>query len=339
MLRYLEKLCSLRGVSGDEREVREYIKAEVGPYSDNVDEDVLGNLIVFKKGKKTPKKRIMLCAHMDEVGVIITDITESGFLKFAEVGGMDRRAIIGKAVLLGKSGVFGVIGCRATHLTKRDERDKIPKTEDMYIDIGVKSRADAEKLVSPGDTGTFDTRYAGFGSGFVKARALDDRAGCAVMMELIRSDLPVDCAFAFTVQEEVGTRGAFVAASRIQPDIALVIETTTAADFPDVRADKKVCAVDGGVVIPFMDGGAIYDRELFYLLTGVAEKNGIKWQTKTVIAGGNDASAVQRSGGGARVLAISVPVRNLHAPACVMSLSDFDAQLRLCSLFLDAMGD
>lgn len=336
---FLKKLCSLRGVSGDEGEVREYIKGEIEGYCDSVTEDALGNLIVFKKGCKTPVKKIMVCAHMDEVGVIITDITEDGFLKFSEVGGMDRRTVMGKRLVIGEGGVFGVIGNKATHLAKREERDKVPKLEDMYIDIGAPSRAAAEALVSPGDTGAFDTQYGEFGSGYIKARAIDDRAGCAVMLELIKSELPVDCHFAFTVQEEVGTRGALVAAAEIAPDIALIVETTTAADFPDVRADKKVCVLNGGVVIPFMDKGTIYDRELYSLIRGTAEANQIQWQTKTMIAGGNDASAVQQSGSGAKAAALAVPVRNLHTPVCVMSTSDFEAERELCALFLGAVGD
>ncbi|MEL4106132.1 M42 family metallopeptidase [Oscillospiraceae bacterium WX1] len=339
MLELIKALCEKSGVSGTEDAVRALIRARAEKCADRVTEDVLGNLIVFKKGRKTPKKSIMLCAHMDEVGVIVTDIADDGTLKFAPVGGIDRRVLFGKAVLLGPSRVYGVIGSKAYHLVKKDEREKIPPVEDMYIDIGAASREEAIKSVALGDTGVFDSGLRTFGNGLVKARALDDRVGCAVLLKLLESDLPVDATFVFTVQEEVGTRGALVASYRVAPDIAIIIEGTTAADLPSVSSGKKVCFVGKGAVIPFMDGGTIYDRELFALATTVAEEHGIPWQTKTTVAGGTDAAAVQRSLGGVQTLAISAPLRYLHSPACVGALDDFDAVFKLCGLLLEKVGE
>jgi endoglucanase len=281
----------------------------------------------------------MLCAHMDEVGVIVTGITDDGFLKFDCVGGIDRRVLIGKTVYIGDNGIFGVIGNKAVHLVKKEDRDKIPQLDDMYIDIGAKDKSEALKLVSLGDTGAFDPSVIEFGDGFIKAKALDDRAGCAVLLKLIESELPVDCTFAFTVQEEVGTRGAAIASFRVMPDIALIVENTTAADLPSVPSSKKVCSVGKGVVIPFMDKATIYNRELYNTLTALAEKNNIPWQTKSMVAGGTDAGAVQRSRVGVMTAGIAAPVRNLHSPSDVACVRDLEGMYRLAELFLKEIGD
>ena len=262
MLNTLKELCRLRGVSGDEDEVRRYIEEKAAPCADGVRTDALGNLIVFKKGKKPAGNRLMLAAHMDEVGIIITRITDEGFLKFGFVGGVDRRVAIGKPVVIGKNKVPGVIGLKAVHLVSREERKKVPKTEALYIDIGAKDRQAAEKLVELGDYGVFVCEPEEFGDGLFKARAIDDRVGCAVMLKLLEEDLPLDVTFAFTAQEEVGTRGAFGAAFSVTPEIALVLETTTAADLPGVEACRRVCYPGRGPVISYMDGGTIYDREI-----------------------------------------------------------------------------
>ncbi len=186
---------------------------------------------------------------------------------------------------VGENKVFGVIGNKAIHLVKQEERSKTIRTEDMYIDIGAFSKEEAEEMVSPGDTASFDGRITDLFRRRIKAKALDDRVGCAVI-NLIERELPIDCYFAFTVQEEVGTRGAFGAAFRVKPDIALVLETTTAADLPSVKGVKRICTPGKGVVIPFMDGGTIDDRGLYKMMTAAADENKIPWQTKTMIAGG-----------------------------------------------------
>lgn len=338
MLDTMETLCCLDGVSGCEDEVREYILERVMPFADEIRTDPMGNLMVFKRGACTPAKRVMLAAHMDEVGLIITEITEDGYLRFDTAGGMDRRVLMGKRVFVGAGRVLGVIGSKAIHLTTAEQRKSLPEIREMYIDIGAKNREEAVSHVSPGDTAAFDDSVIRFGDGYVKAKALDDRIGCAAMVELIESQLPCDCWFAFTVQEEVGCRGAAAAAGTIEPEVSLILETTTAADIPGVDGADKICELGKGVVIPFMDRGSIYDRELYRLLGRLAEENGIAWQTKSRIAGGNDASAFQRAAGGARVAAISVAVRNIHSPACTAKLSECEDQLELARLFLREMA-
>ena len=338
MIELLKALCAMDGVSGDEDRVRAWIQTQAEPWADEIRTDPLGNLIVFKKGAKSAKNRLLLCAHMDEVGLIVTRVTEEGFLKFDFVGGVDRRVAIGKPVALGPDRIPGIIGLKAIHLVSREERKKTPRTEALYIDIGAPDRETALKLVQPGTCGAFVTEPEEFCDGFLKAKAIDDRVGCAVMLSLLKEDLPMDVTFAFTVQEEVGTRGAFGAAFSVRPEVALVLETTTAADLPDVPGHQRVCAPGKGPVISYMDGGTIYDRQLFELLRDAAEEQGIPWQTKEYIAGGNDARAIQRSRAGVRVAAVSAAVRYLHAPASVGSVADFENMRRLTRLFVERIA-
>ena len=335
MRELVEKLCLLPGVSGDEDRVREFIIENIKDYVQELRVDNMGSVIALKKGAQPGDKKVMLAAHMDEVGVIITNIGDDGYLKFSFVGGVDRRVAIGKAVRIGRNGVRGIIGLKAYHLVSDEEEKKVPKVSEMYIDIGAESREAAEKLVTLGDTGAFESDFVSFGEGKVKAKALDDRVGCAVLVDIIKNcDLPYDTYFAFTVQEEVGTRGAFGAAFSVTPDVALVVEGTTAADIPTVSPEKQICKVGGGAVIPFMDGGTIYNRELFDLLTACAEDEGIKWQTKEYIAGGTDASAIQRSRAGVKAAGIAVPVRYIHSPSTVTSWEDIEGMRRLAEAFL-----
>ena len=332
MLELLKELCRLNGVSGAEDPVRNFIQTQAQPYADSLRSDALGNLIVFKRGKKSTGNKLLLAAHMDEVGVIVTRITEEGFLKFDFVGGVDRRVAIGKPVVLGENEIPGLIGLKAIHLVSREE--EVPKTDALYIDIGAKDREEAEKLVPPGTYGSFVGAPQEFGRGFLKAKAIDDRIGCAIMLELLKEDLPLDVTFAFTAQEEVGTRGAFGTAFSVSPEVALVLETTTATDLPGVEGARRVCAPGKGPVISYMDGSTIYDRDLFEDLRRLAEEHGIPWQTKEYIAGGNDARTIQRSRSGVRVAALSAAVRYLHAPATVGSLADFENIWKLTRLFL-----
>lgn len=334
MLEQLKELCLLPGVSSFEEPVRAYLRAKAEPYADSIRTDALGNLIVFKKGAKSTGNRLLLAAHMDEVGLIVRSITDEGYLKFSPVGGVDRRVLIGKRVKVGEKGLPGVIGLKAYHLVSDEEEKVIPKPEEFYIDIGAKDKDSAAALVHLGDCAVFDSDVVEFGDGFLKAKALDDRIGCAVMLELLKEDLPMDVTFAFTVQEEVGTRGAFGAAFSVEPEVALVLETTTAADLAGVPEHKKVCSPGRGPVILYMDNGSVGDRGLFEGLRDAAQANGIPWQTKHYLAGGNDASAIQRTKSGVRTLVLSTAVRYLHAPSTVAAVRDIEDMLRLARLFI-----
>ena len=276
---------------------------------------------------------------MDEVGLIVTRATEDGFLKFDFVGGVDRRVAIGKPVVLGPDRVPGVIGLKAIHLVSREEEKKVPKVEDLYLDIGARSKEDAEKLVEIGDFAAFDSDWTEFGSGFVKAKALDDRAGCAVMLELLKEDLPMDCTFVFTAQKEVGARGAFGAAFSVTPEVALVVDGADAADLAGVPAHKQGCSLGGGVVLPYMDQGAIADRGLFEALRFLAEAGGIPWQTMRSVAGRTDTAAIQRTKEGVRTAAVSIPVRYPRTPSGVTCLRDAEAALALIRAFVGHLAE
>ena len=333
----LKELCALNGVSGNEGAVRDHIAARVKPYAETIETDAMGNLLVFVRGKRAPKQRVMVAAHMDEVGIIVTGVTEEGYLKFDLVGGVDRRVVIGKRVSIGDKAIPGVIALKAVHLLEDGEGKKVPAVKSMHVDIGCRSREEAEKLVSLGDTGAFDDHIVEFGNGFLRAKAIDDRVGCAVMVALIEEGLSVDCHFAFTVQEEVGCRGANAAAFRIRPELALVLEGTTAADLPSQQGSEKVCIPGKGPVLPFMDGGSIYDRGLWKGMTALAEEKGIPWQNKTWISGGTDASVIQKTGVGARVTGIYTAVRYIHSPSCVGNTEDFENMLRLARAYLETL--
>ncbi len=336
MTEVLKELCLIPGVSGREERVREYIKAKAEPYASEIITDNLGNLLVYVKGRKKPGKKIMLAAHMDEVGLIITYITDDGYLKFDFVGSVDRRVALGKRVHIGDNMIPGVIGLKPPHLSGPDEKNRIPKVSELYIDIGAESREQAERLARPGDVGCFDLSVREFGDGFIRAKAIDDRIGCAALLELMK-DMPADAWLAFTAQEEVGTRGSLVAANRLRPDIALVFEGTTAADLPSQTGGARVCAPGLGPVVPFMDNGTITDRGLFKDITSVADANGIPWQTKTYISGGTDAAAIQRSGSGVRVAGIAAAVRYIHSPSCVACMRDLESIVRLARLYLETL--
>lgn len=323
----LQKLCAADGISGDENTVRELILAEIRPFADSVTIDPLGNLLIHKKGKNRPKAKLMLSAHMDEVGLMVTDITSDGYLKFDEVGGIDRRVLIGKNVTVNQT-VNGVIGVKPIHLTKGDESSAIPSYCELYIDIGAQSAQEAQQYVSPGDSVCFVSEFTQT-TEMIRSKAIDDRFGCLVLIDLIKSELDFDTDFAFVVQEEVGLHGATVAAYTLDPDYALVIETTTAADIPEIDAQKQVCCLGEGAVISMMDKRTIYDKEMAALALKTAEEIGVKAQIKRAVAGGNDAGAIHKSRGGVRTLAVSLPCRYLHAPNCVAAKDDCESVLQL----------
>ena len=338
MIELTQELCALSGVSGWEDEVRARIRELAAPFAEKIDTDPLGNLYVFKKGLVRGDKKIMFCAHMDEVGLIVTGIDENGYLHVDRVGGIDRRVLFGKRVFVGPDAVPGVIGCAPKHLlSEEDMKTKVPAWESIYVDIGAADRAEAENKIRPGDRITFDPTVQRLGEHCLMAKAIDDRAGCAAMIKLIRSELPCDAWFVFTVQEEVGCRGARAAAARIRPDIGIILEGTTAADVGDVPEGREVCSLGKGIVIPFMDRSTIYPRGLWETAVGTAKKNGIPWQTKNRIAGGTDASAVQRTAGGAGVITMSVPVRNIHSPSGIADTRDMELMPKLCVRLLEEL--
>ena len=325
----LKELSEAFGVSGCEDEVRKLLTEATKPYVDKQWVDSLGNLLTFKKGNGSVPLKVMLSAHMDEVGFMITYIDEKGFLHFRPVGGIDDRMLLSKRVLIGDKRVLGVIGIKPIHLLEEEERKRVIKVDKLVIDIGASSRAEAEKFVQVGDYATFATRFAQLGSDTVKGKAFDDRAGCAVLVELVKERYPFDLYATFTVQEEVGLRGAKVAAYAVEPDVAFVLEGTICDDSPKKKDVSPTTRLGHGPAITIMDRTFVAHRSLVKLLVEVAEEEGIPYQFKQPLVGGTDAGAIHLTKGGVPSVTVAVPSRYIHSPVCVLSLSDFENTVRL----------
>ena len=266
---------------------------------------------------------------MDEIGFMITHIDEKGFLKFSGIGSIDSRVIIGKRVLVGKNSLPGLLGSKAIHLVKKDEFDNPTKTSDLYIDIGAESREEAEKLVSPGERAVFDSDFCEFGDGCVLGRALDNRAGCAALMELLKEEAEYDFTVCFTVRGEINGNGAPAAAFGVAPDIAVAVETAAAGDTPGIPGEKALCKQGKGPVLSFRDSGTLYDLELYHFVTELAEKENIPTQIRTGIFGSGAAEAIHKARGGIRPVSVSIPARYVHGPYASLKLSDAKSTVSL----------
>lgn len=321
----LKRLCDAFGPSGMEDEVRDIIIEEIKDHCDNYRIDKVGNLIAFKKGKKDTGKKILLSAHMDEIGFMIRKLTDEGYAYFEEIGGVEKAVVGGKRVIIGDDRKFGVICAKAIHLQKAEERGVCIPINEMYIDLGCESKEELEKQISVGDEAVFVPNFEEFGEGFIKSKAIDDRAGCYILTEIIKQELPCDTYFAFVTCEENGLRGAIPLSFGLRPDVAIVVEGTTAADIPGTPAGQECCKVRQGAVISHMDRSTIYDKELFKDGIKAFEDKKIKYQVKDFVAGGNDSRAYQQYAGGCKVAALSVPVRYLHSPCCVAALEDIES--------------
>jgi putative aminopeptidase FrvX len=342
----LEAFTQARGVSGNEGAAREAILEAVRPYIDEHRVDALGNLICLKRARGVPAGapplRVMVAAHMDEIGLIITGINGDGTLSFDKVGGIDDRVLVSKQVYVGEGAVPGVIGYPPIHLSPRAERERAPDMARAAIDIGATDKGSAERCVSVGDYVSFRGDWTVLDTGdlrTVMAKALDDRAGCAVLAELLQDDYALDLYAVFTAQEEVGTRGARVAAQRIAPDVAIALEGTICDDLPRPPGDDNtpVTVLGNGPAITFMDRSVIADRRLVSLLLRIAEEQGIPHQFKSAVAGGTDAGAIHLVHEGVPAVTVAVPVRYIHAPISMLSLYDFDHTVSLVRAALHAL--
>lgn len=349
-LELIRALSLAFGPSGCEDAVRALIREQIEDYCDTVTMDKAGNLLATIRGRGVdyrPGERgcLMLAAHMDEVGFMITDITEEGYLKFSTVGGIDPRVLCGRHVQIGdeRRRVHGVIASKAIHLQSAEERAKATPVHKMYIDIGARDSEDAQKYVSVGDYATFDSDFVTFGkdSCMMKGKALDDRAGCAVLIEVMRDlyknpcDLPFDLCFAFTCCEEVGISGASVAAFGQEPRAAIIVEATAVHDLPGAGRNK-VSTQGEGPTLSLADKGTIYDLRFVDFARRTAAQNGLKCQIKQAVTGGTDAAHIQRSLAGVRVLGLSLPTRYIHSASNVARYEDFDETVKLVTAMLRA---
>jgi endoglucanase len=325
----LEALSNAFGPSGCENEVRQVV---LGAIADKVDEyqvDHLGNIIAFQKGTANPGFKVMVAAHMDEVGLMITHADESGLLHFTKVGGIDDRVLPAKVVRIGEKRIPGVIAMKPIHLLTRSERKKVVVYDRMVIDIGVSTKAEAEKLVHKGDYAAFDVQFEELGE-LVKGKAFDDRAGCAVLVSLIENGpYPFDFYPVFTTMEEVGLRGARVAGYSVMPDVAFALEGTICDDGPKEEDVSPTTVVGKGPAISVMDRSVVADRRLVRLLVETAEAEGIAYQFKQPLKGGTDAGAIHLAKTGVPSLPVAVPSRYIHSPVCMLSKKDFENTVKL----------
>lgn len=329
----LKLLTEASGVSGNEKEVRDIIISEIKEYVDDIKIDRIGNIIAYKKGEKS-SKTLMVTAHMDEVGLLIKDIDSSGLLKFMPVGGIDKRILVSKPVLVGKDKIYGVIGAKPIHLQKRTEWTKALEIDELYIDIGATSKADAEKYVRIGDYVSFYSPYREFGDGLVKAKALDNRVGCSILIDLIKNIKDVSFYAVFTVMEEVGLVGAGPAAYEVDPDISIVLEGTLCYDITGLDSHLIPTYLGKGPAISLVDRTTVFDSSLREKVVDIAKKNNIPYQYRKTSMGGNDSGKIHITKGGSLTTTISVPCRNIHSPSSVMSLKDYNNTYKLVSSIL-----
>ncbi|GAB6098408.1 M42 family metallopeptidase [Halanaerocella petrolearia] len=328
----LKKLTETNGVSGREDKVRDIIRQEIKDYVDEIKTDSLGNLIAYQAGDSS-KPSVMLTAHMDEIGLMISDITKDGLLKFKPIGGIDKRVLVSKQVLVGKNKLPGVIGAKAIHLQKPEERKKPLDYKNLYIDIGASSKEEAQKKVELGTMATFNTEYKELGSKTAKGKAFDDRVGCATLIEVLQEDYDLSLYVVFTTQEEVGTRGASIAAYNVDPDLALVLEGTTASDVPDSEEAEYSTSLGHGPALTIRDRSTIPDQTIVQQLIDIAQREKIDYQFRKSTAAGNDAGVIHLTKEGIPTAAISVPCRYIHSPVSLINLDDYQATIKLTKLF------
>ena len=339
----LEQLSNARGVSGNEAPVRELIIQAIQSRVDEYRVDTLGNLIALKRAapngsarRRTPARgagrkppRVLIAAHMDEVGLLIQHVDDDGRLRFAKVGGIDDRILLSKVFLIGEHKVPGVIGVKPIHKSTAAERNQVVEADDLTLDIGARSKEEALEAVKIGDYATFATEFAPIGEGLVRGKALDDRTGCALLVDLLAQEYPFDLYAVFTVQEEVGLRGARVAAYAVEPEVAFVLEATIADDSPKDKDLSPTTRLGYGPALTIADGSAISDKRLVQLLTTTAQENSIPLQIKQPLIGGTDAGRVHLAREGIPTISLSVPARYIHSPAALISLGDYENTLRL----------
>ena len=326
----LKTLTELPGIAGRENAVRQYLKNLLSAYADDMRTDVTGNLIVYKKGSSD--KNLLFCAHMDEVGLMVHHVDERGFLRFVTVGGIDPRTLLAQRVRVQTRGgeLPGVIGTKPAHITTEADRGKAVGVKELFIDIGL-SGEEAKKRVEAGDWAVLDRSCEELGDGLICAKALDNRAGVFVLAEIVRAlKNPFYNVYAvFTVQEEVGLRGAATAAFGVEADVSLCLDTTGAADIPGCAPQDYITVLGGGAGITALDARTITNPVLFEKLKQICDKNGIRRQVRVAPRGGNDAGAVHLSKTGIPTCGLSIPTRNIHSNVEIVSKADVADVFRL----------
>ncbi len=337
-VKLLKKICEAPGVPGYESRIRKIIIDEVTPLVDNVEVDNMGNVITLKKGKSS-KKCSMIGAHMDEIGFIATHIDDKGFVRFTTLGGFDPKTLTAQRVIIhGKKDIIGVMGTKPVHVMSPEERNKMPKVKDFYVDLGM-PKEEVEKVVSIGDPITRERELIEMGE-CVNCKSIDNRVSVFILMETLRKlkTVPYDVYGVFTVQEEVGIRGANVAAHTINPDFGFGLDTTIAFDLPGAQPHEKVTSLGEGTAIKIMDAMTICDYRMVDYMKEVADKKKIKWQPELLTAGGTDTAGIQRMGKNGSISgAISIPTRHLHQVIEMAHKKDIDGSINLLKACLEEL--
>jgi len=311
----LKQICEMPGAPGFEKRIRDLVVEVVTPFADEVRIDNLGNVIALKKGARNPEnKRVMVAAHLDEIGFIVSHIDEQGFLRFNTLGGFDPKTLTAQRVIVhGKKDLIGVMGSKPIHVMTPEEKNKLPKTTDFFIDLGM-PKEEVEKYITIGDPVTRDRELIEMGD-CVNCKSIDNRVAVFIVIEALKQlkHPAYDVYATFTVQEEVGIRGANVAAHQINPDFGIALDTTIAFDVPGAAPHEKVTELGKGTAIKIMDAMTICDYRMVAFMKDIASKEAISWQPELLTAGGTDTAGVQRMGKqGAIAGAISIPTRHLH---------------------------
>ncbi len=340
----LRDLSEAIGAPGDEAPVRAMIKERIGPMVDGVETDALGNLLAWRGDPRGPT--VMVAAHMDEVGMLVSAVEPTGFLRVAPLGRSDPRTFPGQeVVVVTRSGgrFFGVVGLASPHLTQEAQRGTVTAVESQFVDVGAHSADEVAAMgIRVGDAAVLNATFRELPGRMVMGKALDDRVGCAWLVtaldRLASVELDIRFVAAFTSQEEVGLRGATVAGYRVNPAAAFALEGTAAGDFPGIEPHRVPVAVGRGVALTIADNRLLAHRGLFGFVEEVALQHGIPHQTKAPLFGGTDAGALQLSRAGAMAGVMSIPCRYIHTPRALMSLDDFDAGVRLLCAVLTEIG-
>lgn len=336
----LKEICEAPGAPGFEQVIRELVLKTVTPLVDEVEIDNMGNMMAIKRAKNNPGgKKVMIAAHMDEIGFIVTHIDENGFIRFHTLGGFDPKTLTAQRVIVhGEKDLVGVMGTKPIHVMTAEEKTKLPKNTDYFIDMGMK-KEEVEKYIKVGDPVTRERALIEMGN-CVNCKSIDNRVSVFILIEALKKikDFPYDVYGVFTVQEEVGIRGASVAAQAINPDFGVGLDTTIAFDLPGAQPHEKVTSLGEGAAIKIMDASAICDYRMVAYLKEIADKNKIKWQPEVLTAGGTDTAGVQRRGkNGAISGAISIPTRHLHQVIEMADKSDIEGCIDLLTYALEGL--